>query len=39
MKQTKILKTVNDDIKDATQDEEKVDSNSGASEEEHKEEN
>lgn len=33
------LEDVNDDIKDATQDEEKVDSNSGASEEEHKEEN
>lgn len=33
------LEDTSDDVKDATEDEEKVDSNSGASEEEHKEEN
>lgn len=33
------LEDGSDDVKDATEDEEKVDSNSGASEEEHKEEN
>ena len=33
------LEDSSDDVKDATEDEEKVDSNSGASEEEHKEEN
>lgn len=33
------LEDANDDVKDSTEDEEKVDSNSGASEEEHKEEN
>lgn len=33
------LEYASDDVKDATEDEEKVDSNSGASEEEHKEEN
>lgn len=33
------LEDASDDVKNATQDEEKVDTNSGASEEEHKEEN